>query len=45
MIGIGAVQRQLAFDQVGHPTDAATHLDDGWHQMYWNPMNTMLEKV
>jgi activator of HSP90 ATPase len=36
---------KLAFDQVGHPADAATHLEKGWHQMYWNPMNAMLEKV
>ena len=36
---------KIAFDQVGHPADAAAHLEKGWHQMYWDPMSKMLEKV
>jgi activator of HSP90 ATPase len=36
---------KLAFDQVGHPADAALHLEKGWHEMYWNPLNTLLQKA
>ena len=39
------VNTKLAFDQVGHPADATSHLEKGWHQMYWNPMNAMLKKA
>jgi activator of HSP90 ATPase len=33
---------KLGFDQSGHPAEAEPHLVDGWHKMYWQPMNAML---
>ena len=42
---VDGTNTKLSFDQVGHPADAASHLERGWHEMYWNPMNTMLEKA
>ncbi len=33
---------KIAFDQAGYPADAQTHLDDGWHKMYWTPMQAAL---
>jgi activator of HSP90 ATPase len=36
---------KLALDQVGHPADTAPHLEKGWHEMYWNPMNKMFDKA
>ena len=33
---------KLTFDQAGHPDEAQQMLEDGWHQMYWQPMNAML---
>ena len=32
----------LVFDQVGYPESGQQSLTDGWHQMYWGPMNKML---
>lgn len=32
---------QVKFDQSGHPDDAEPHLEEGWAQMYWTPMNAM----
>src|SRR5882724_6583502 len=29
---------RLVFDQSGFPEAEATHLADGWHKMYWEPM-------
>jgi activator of HSP90 ATPase len=28
----------LTLDQDGHPADAESHLDGGWHKMYWEPL-------
>ena len=33
---------KLSFDQSGHPTEAEPHLNEGWHKMYWQPLNAML---
>ena len=33
---------RLTFDQAGHPDAAGPMLEDGWSQMYWQPMNAML---
>lgn len=33
---------RLTFCQVGHPEDATADLEQGWHNMYWNPMNAMV---
>lgn len=35
---------KISFDQSGHPKDAEPHLEAGWHQMYWGPMNEMVAK-
>ena len=39
-----AGKTKLVFDQSGHPDDAESHLADGWHQMYWKPMNAHFEQ-
>ena len=36
---------KLSFDQAGHPDAATPHLEKGWHDMYWEPMNAMLAKA
>jgi activator of HSP90 ATPase len=36
---------KLNFDQSGHPESETAHLEKGWYQMYWNPMNAMLAKA
>jgi uncharacterized protein YndB with AHSA1/START domain len=41
LVADGALTK-LAFDQTGHPPEAESHLADGWHKMYWAPMNAML---
>lgn len=33
---------KMNFKQSGHPDEAEAHLEAGWHQMYWNPMNEMV---
>jgi len=33
---------KVVFDQVGHPEGAHKALEDGWGQMYWQPMDAML---
>ena len=33
---------KLVFDQAGYPDGAQKMLEGGWHQMYWQPINTML---
>jgi uncharacterized protein YndB with AHSA1/START domain len=33
---------KLAFDQAGYPDSWQQTLEDGWHKMYWQPMNAML---
>jgi activator of HSP90 ATPase len=33
---------RLVFDQSGFPEAEATHLADGWHKMYWEPMRRFL---
>lgn len=35
---------KLHFRQSGHPDEATQHLEAGWHQMYWNPMNEMVKQ-
>lgn len=32
---------KLSFDQSGHPDEAESHLNEGWKQMYWTPMNAL----
>jgi len=34
----------LTLDHTGYPDDFAKHLDDGWHKMYWAPLNQYLGK-
>jgi uncharacterized protein YndB with AHSA1/START domain len=34
---------RLVFDQAGHPAEAESMLEGGWQQMYWQPMNVMLD--
>jgi hypothetical protein len=36
---------KLSFDQTGHPADAQSDLESGWHKMYWAPMNAMFSAV
>lgn len=36
---------KLSFTQAGHPEEAAAHLNEGWNQMYWGPMNALLGKT
>ena len=33
----------LTFDQAGYPGEAEQMLEGGWQQMYWQPMNAMLD--
>ncbi len=33
---------KLVFDQAGYPDEGHDMLEGGWHQMYWQPLNTML---
>jgi activator of HSP90 ATPase len=33
---------RLIFDQSGFPEAESTHLADGWHKMYWEPMRKYL---
>jgi uncharacterized protein YndB with AHSA1/START domain len=35
---------RLLFDQAGFPDDNRTHLESGWHKMYWDPLNRYLAK-
>jgi len=35
---------KLVFDQTGYPDDAESHLADGWHKMYWAPMNALFDQ-
>jgi hypothetical protein len=30
------------FDQDGVPTEAAAHIDAGWHAQYWEKLTTYL---
>ncbi len=32
----------LTFEQVGHPDEAQSDLDAGWHKMYWEGMRSQL---
>ncbi len=34
---------KLVFDQSGVPDDAVEHVDSGWHEKYWNPLQQYLE--
>lgn len=33
----------VTMDQSGFPDDAESHLEAGWHKMYWTPLRTHLE--
>ena len=35
---------KLVFDHTGFPNDAASHLAEGWHGNYWEPLGKLLEK-
>ena len=34
---------KLVFDQTGVPDDAVEHIDSGWHEKYWNPLQKYLD--
>ena len=34
----------LVFDQAGFPETEGEHLEQGWHQMYWEPLRKYLEQ-
>lgn len=36
---------KLVFDQSGYPDDEKSHLADGWHKMYWTPMNALFSQA
>lgn len=33
---------RIEFDHIGFPEDQKEHLDQGWHDNYWNPMKEQL---
>ncbi|WP_163103377.1 SRPBCC family protein [Peribacillus alkalitolerans] len=35
----GPSQTTIVFDQTGIPDGQAEHLEKGWHENYWNPLN------
>jgi activator of HSP90 ATPase len=35
---------RLVFEQDGVPADQVSHIDGGWHKMYWEPLKKHLEK-
>ena len=37
-----ATSTELTFDQSGHPLEAQSELEGGWHAMYWNPLREYL---
>ncbi len=36
-------ETKLVFDHTGFPEEHRTHLEQGWHDMYWEPMRKYLE--
>ncbi len=36
---------KIALHQAGHPADAQAHLEEGWHKMYWKPMQEAAAKT
>jgi activator of HSP90 ATPase len=36
-------QTRLVFDQHGFPAEQQSHLEGGWHKMYWEPLRRYLE--
>ncbi len=35
-------QTKLIFDHTGFPEDQASHLEQGWHDRYWEPLRVYL---
>lgn len=35
---------KLTFDHTGYPEEHKAHLDQGWHDRYWEPLKSYLEK-
>ena len=36
-------ETKLVFDHTGYPEEQKTHLEQGWHERYWEPMKGYLE--
>jgi len=39
----GGEKTKLTFDHTGFPEDRKSHLEQGWHDNYWNPMKKFLK--
>jgi len=35
---------QIVFDQAGHPEGTGEHLESGWHERYWKPLEAYFAK-
>lgn len=36
-------ETKLIFDHVGFPSEHKKHLDEGWHERYWQPIKNFLK--
>ena len=36
---------RLVLDHAGFPDGMATHLEGGWHKMYWDPLKSYLDQA
>lgn len=37
-------QTQVVLDQAGHPEGTGEHLESGWHERYWKPLEAYFAK-
>jgi len=40
---VNDTETKLIFDHTGFPEEHRPHLDQGWHNKYWDPMKALLE--
>ncbi len=40
---VNDTETKLIFDHTGLPEEHRPHLDQGWHNKYWDPMKALLE--